>query len=48
MVEGYVIRQAEIHDLDEIANLEKVCFLEEEAASKMAFFDRLSIYANHF
>lgn len=48
MWEGYVIRQAKRHDLDEIANLEKLCFPEEEAASKAAFFERLSVYANHF
>lgn len=48
MGEGYVIRQAKLHDLDEVANLEKLCFPEEEAASKAAFFERLSVYANHF
>lgn len=48
MGEGYIIRQAKLLDLDEIANLEKLCFPEEEAASKVAFFERLSVYANHF
>lgn len=48
MEKGYIIRQAKFLDLDEIANLEKLCFSEEEAASKAAFFERLSVYANHF
>ena len=48
MGEKYVIRQAELQDLDEIANLEILCFPEKEAASKAAFFERLSVYANHF
>lgn len=48
MGEGYVIRQAALHDLDEISNLEKICFPEKEAASKADFFERLSVYASHF
>lgn len=48
MEKGYVIRQAQIHDLDEIASLEKLCFPEKEAASRTAFLERLSVYANHF
>lgn len=48
MKEKYVIRQAKLQDLDEIANLEILCFPEKEAASKAAFFERLSVYANHF
>lgn len=48
MKEKYVIRQAKLQDLDEIANLEILCFPEKEAASKAAFFERLSVYSNHF
>lgn len=48
MRKGYVIRPARLDDLDEISSLERLCFPEEEAASKAAFFERLSIYANHF
>lgn len=48
MGEGYVVRQAGLHDLDGIVNLEKLCFPEKEAAPKAAFFERLSIYADHF
>lgn len=38
MEKKYIIRQAELQDLDEIANLEILCFPEKEAASKAAFF----------
>ena len=48
MEADYVIRHAELADLDEIANLEQLCFPEIEAASKAAFFERLSVYAKHF
>ena len=48
MNEGYRIRQANIHDLDEIAKLEQLCFSEKEAASKATFFERLEVYPNHF
>lgn len=48
MEEGYIIRQAAPWDLEEIANLEKLCFPEKEAASKAAFSKRLMVYANHF
>ncbi|MBD5465911.1 MAG: hypothetical protein HDR22_08870 [Lachnospiraceae bacterium] len=33
MEEGYVIRQAAIHDLERIADLENLCFPEKEAGS---------------
>ncbi len=48
MMKKYTIRQASIADLDNIAELEKICFPKEEAASKASFFDRLNAYANHF
>ncbi|MBQ8515426.1 MAG: GNAT family N-acetyltransferase [Ruminococcus sp.] len=44
----YRIRQASIADLDRIAELEKLCFPKEEAASRETFGDRLMVYANHF
>lgn len=47
-MQEYVIRHATLLDLDEIADLEKLCFPEKEAASRAAFFERLSVYANHF
>ncbi|MCH5269031.1 MAG: GNAT family N-acetyltransferase [Lachnospiraceae bacterium] len=48
MENKYTIRHAKLADLDEITNLEQLCFPEKEAASKAAFFERLSVYAEHF
>ena len=48
MEKGYSIRQATLHDLEEVTNLEKLCFPKKEAASKAVFFERLSVYADHF
>ncbi len=48
MEKEYVIRQATLQDLEEVTNLEKLCFPKKEAASMAAFFERISVYANHF
>lgn len=48
MKEKYSIRYANINDLDEIAELERLCFPAEEAASKEYFCERLKIYPKHF
>lgn len=44
----YIIRRAVADDADKIAELERLCFPEEEAASKADFADRLNVYAGHF
>lgn len=43
-----IIRNATMADLDAIAEIEKLCFPETEAASREAFFKRLETFANHF
>lgn len=43
-----IIRTATLNDLDEIHNVESVCFNENEAASKKEFEERLKYYPNHF
>ena len=43
-----VIRTATIADLDAVAQVEAECFPAAEAASKQAFEERLTHYANHF
>lgn len=48
MTENYSIRYADINDLEQIAELERLCFPAEEAASKESFLERLSVYPNHF
>lgn len=48
MADNYILRQAEINDLEEIANLERICFPEGEAASETAFSRRLKVYKEHF
>lgn len=48
MTEEYSIRCANIDDLEQIAELERLCFPEEETASKESFLERLSVYPNHF
>ena len=42
------IRLATIHDLDCISQIEHACFPPAEAATKDAFYDRLSVYPDHF
>ncbi len=44
----YVIRPAVESDADKIAELERLCFPVEEAASNADFADRLKVYAEHF
>ena len=48
MDKDYLIRQAQYSDLDELVNLEKLCFPEEEAATKASFQERLSVFPDHF
>jgi hypothetical protein len=43
-----MIRTATIDDLDDINNLEKICFPENEAASFESFKERLNHFPNHF
>ena len=47
-MEKYVIRPAVESDADKIAELERLCFPVEEAASNADFADRLKVYAEHF
>ena len=42
------IRTATLQDIDQIAAVEKECFPAAEAATKEAFEQRLSHYADHF
>lgn len=42
------IRNATIHDLDDITELERCCFPIKEAAAKEDFLKRLQKYPNHF
>jgi ribosomal protein S18 acetylase RimI-like enzyme len=42
------IRNATIHDLKAVAEVEALCFPEAEAASEEEFLERLTTYANHF
>ncbi|MDE5771162.1 MAG: GNAT family N-acetyltransferase [Ruminococcus sp.] len=44
----YIIRPAVESDADKIAELERLCFPVEEAASNADFADRLKVYAKHF
>lgn len=48
MTENYSIRYADINDLKKIAELERLCFPAEEAATESSFLKRLNIYPNHF
>ena len=43
-----IIRRAKLGDLDEIANIESVCFPPDQAAGKDAFESRLQTYPRHF
>lgn len=43
-----MIRKATLDDLDEIANLEGICFSSNEAATRSDFKNRLTYYPNHF
>ena len=43
-----MIRTATIDDLDDINNLEKICFPENEVASFESFKERLNHFPNHF
>ncbi|MHC5228378.1 GNAT family N-acetyltransferase [Enterococcus sp. LJL99] len=43
-----IIRHAVEEDLNQIIKIEQECFLEEEAASKDAFIERLSIISDSF
>ena len=43
-----VIRRAKLSDLDEIANIESVCFPPDQAAGKAAFELRLQTFPHHF
>lgn len=42
------IRQATINDLDNVTNIEKICFPEAEAAARETFEDRLKIFTESF
>lgn len=42
------IRQATINDLDNVTNIEKICFPEAEAATRETFEDRLKIFTESF
>lgn len=42
------IRLAQIQDLEEIAQVEAICFPAAEAASKESFQKRLKVFPNHF
>ena len=42
------IRTATINDLEEISQVESICFPAEEAATKEIFENRLKHYGNHF
>ena len=44
-MEKYIIRPAVESDADKIAELERLCFPVEEAASKVDFVNRLNVYA---
>ena len=43
-----IIRTATIHDLDQIAAVEGICFPPQEAAGRETFRERLQYYGNHF
>ena len=47
-MEKYIIRTAVESDTDKISELERLCFLVEEAASDADFADRLKVYAGYF
>ena len=47
-MEKYCIRKADLNDLEEIAELEQLCFPEKEAASKDIFKKRLDKYSEYF
>lgn len=47
-MEKYIIRPAVESDTEKIAELERLCFPVEEAASNADFADRLKVYAEHF
>jgi len=47
-MEQYVIRRANLEDLEQVAELEKICFPESEAASKESLKNRLEKYADSF
>lgn len=44
-MEKYCIRKADLNDLEEIVELEQLCFQESEAASKDIFKKRLDKYS---
>ena len=43
-----LIEKADIKDLDEIFNIEKICFPKDEAATYEQLKKRISIFKNHF
>ena len=47
-METYCIRKADLKDLEEIAELEQLCFPESEAASKDIFKKSLDKYSEYF
>lgn len=48
MTDKYTIRHANIGDLENIAELERLCFPAAEAASMESFSERMKAYADHF
>lgn len=48
MMKNYIVRHAVIEDLDEISELELLCFPKEEAATKEIFYSRLKNYPECF
>lgn len=44
----FLIRHAQRKDLEEIVNLERLCFPENEAASEEDFSERLKVFPQHF
>lgn len=48
IINKIIIRNAALEDLDAIAEVEKKCFPELEAASREDFAQRLKFYSNHF
>ncbi len=46
--QSYQIRNALMQDLDSIAELERICFPEKEAATKQKFRERLAVFNNYF
>ena len=48
MNEKYIIRHADMSDLEKITELERSCFTVSEAASAEDFFKRLTSYSDYF